>query len=74
MDFQFADAEGVRARFESIEARRSSLGVSVAQLCRRADMSEATYYRLLKGKKRQPHFRTVNRLQTALRDFEERIA
>lgn len=73
MDFQFADTEGVRARFDNIEARRSSLGVSVAQLCRRADISEASYNRLRKDKNRQPHFKTVNQLQHAIRQFEERV-
>ena len=62
----------LRRRFETIDRARSRLGISVGQLCRRADVSEAAYYRLRRYIGRQPNFRTVEKLASALSQFERR--
>jgi transcriptional regulator with XRE-family HTH domain len=36
--------------FEEIEAQRQAAGISIAQLCRRADVSPTTYWRRKNGR------------------------
>jgi transcriptional regulator with XRE-family HTH domain len=55
-----------RVRFDEIDAKREGHGVSVAGLCRAANVSENAYFRLKNETTRTPNFRTVNRLEHAL--------
>ena len=70
MDLRFEAQHAARERFHALDSRRQARCISVAQLCRRADVSESTYARLLKSPQRVPHFRTLNRLATALSNLE----
>jgi len=71
MDLRYQTQSAGRDRFDAIEARREARSISVAQLCRRADVSESTYARLLKCPGRVPHFKTLNRLSQAISNLEE---
>jgi transcriptional regulator with XRE-family HTH domain len=59
-----------RQRFDELDNRRESLGLSVARLCRRADISTSAYQRLAKDKNRKPNYRTIRRLEQALQNLE----
>jgi predicted transcriptional regulator len=61
-----------RQTFEDMEKRRARLGVSLEQLCRRADVSASAVHRLRADPARTPNFRTINKLVNALRSFEGR--
>lgn len=65
-----AVGEDPRARFDAICARRTCLGVSVARLCRKADIHQSTWQQLIRDPKRAPNFRTVQRLEKAMTQFE----
>jgi hypothetical protein len=71
MDIHRVTERPARTLFETIEAGRTRLGVPVAVLCRRADVNESAYRRLLRSRRRCPQWRTVSRLRTALAEFEE---
>lgn len=60
--------------FDEIEARRLDLGVSQAQLCRAADVSEATYSRHVQGKGGRVRRITLSRLTSGLSRLAERRA
>lgn len=70
MKFQMTEADPNRTDFDHVESRRAKLGVSQSQLCRAADVSESTYWKLIRNTSRVPNFRTVKRLKTALLKWE----
>lgn len=59
--------------FADIDARREALGVSQAELCRKANISETTYVRARKGRG-DVRGRTVRALAEALKTFEPEAA
>lgn len=70
MDIRMTGDATPRDRFNELDKRREGLGLSVARLCRRADISTSAYQRLVKDGRRSPNFRTVRRLEQALTHFE----
>lgn len=70
MDIRFHAPAPGREIFEQIEESRQSCGLAIAQLCRRADISDTAYHRLLRNPARVPNFRTINKLKAALAEFE----
>jgi transcriptional regulator with XRE-family HTH domain len=55
--------------FAEIDARRVALGVSQAELCRRANISEGTYWKAKTGAN-EPRGRTLRIIERALDSFE----
>lgn len=55
--------------FLQVEALLASHRVSVARLCRRADVSESTWHRLREGKTAAGRAATVGRLASAFHDL-----
>lgn len=70
MDLAFVKPSDMRQRLSTLDEKRSKIGLSVAELCRKADVSEATFHSLMRDAKREPHFRTINKLEAALRKIE----
>lgn len=70
MDIRMTGEAGPRQRFDELDTRRAGLGLSVARLCRRADISTSAYQRLTKHRERMPNFRTIRRLEEALKHLE----
>lgn len=66
MDITIVGTADPRQRFDALHATRQALGLSVARLCRKADISQSTYQRLVKERGRKPNFRTVKRLEVAI--------
>ena len=69
MPFTIAPETPGREKFEALDADRQAAAVSISALCRRADVSEATYHRLRRDWQRTPNFRTLNKLRSALTQF-----
>jgi transcriptional regulator with XRE-family HTH domain len=59
----------LRVAFDQVETQRKAHGIPQAQLARKAELSEATYNRLLKLKERVPYRRTVVKLRRALTEI-----
>ncbi|MEM7303738.1 MAG: hypothetical protein AAF468_21880 [Pseudomonadota bacterium] len=56
--------------FAQIEARRDALNISIARLCRGADLNQVSYWRLLSGKRRAVRPSTIRKLDKALTALE----
>lgn len=54
-----------REAFDKLEQLRSESDFSQAELCRKADLNQSTYTRLIQEADRTPHRRTVRKLWRA---------